>query len=98
MSESPVHAVDIEAFELQNHLDPHHRASNLSDIILGGQDGLVNVPGVILGVAAIVGSLIPIAPFFVLPLISTLMLGNILRTSLVTDRLSSLRKTNWSTS
>lgn len=32
--------------------DPHRRASSLSDIILGGQDGLVNVLGVILGVAA----------------------------------------------
>lgn len=34
------------------HTDPHPRASSLSDIILGGQDGLVNVLGVILGVAA----------------------------------------------
>ena len=32
--------------------DPHNRASSLSDIILGGQDGLVNVLGVILGMAA----------------------------------------------
>jgi len=32
--------------------DLHRRASALSDIILGGQDGLVNVLGVILGVAA----------------------------------------------
>ncbi len=32
--------------------DPHRQASNLSDVILGGQDGLVNVLGVILGVAA----------------------------------------------
>ncbi|MDX2138753.1 MAG: VIT1/CCC1 transporter family protein [Chloroflexota bacterium] len=32
--------------------DPHRRASGLSDIILGGQDGLVNVLGVILGIAA----------------------------------------------
>ena len=32
--------------------DAHRRASALSDIILGGQDGLVNVLGVILGVAA----------------------------------------------
>jgi len=32
--------------------DPHNQASGLSDIILGGQDGLVNVLGVILGVAA----------------------------------------------
>lgn len=37
---------------LQDKRDPHRRASALSDIILGGQDGLVNVLGVILGVAA----------------------------------------------
>ncbi len=40
--------------DAQLHLfgDPHRQASGLSDIILGGQDGLVNVLGVILGVAA----------------------------------------------
>jgi vacuolar iron transporter family protein len=40
--------------DIQYHLfgDPHRKASGLSDIILGGQDGLVNVLGVILGVAA----------------------------------------------
>lgn len=32
--------------------DSHRKASALSDVILGGQDGLVNVLGVILGVAA----------------------------------------------
>ncbi len=32
--------------------DPHRSESKLSDVILGGQDGLVNVLGVILGVAA----------------------------------------------
>lgn len=35
-----------------NGVDPHHHASPISDVILGGQDGLVNVLGVILGVAA----------------------------------------------
>lgn len=35
-----------------NDRDPHRRASSLSNIILGGQDGLVNVLGVVLGVAA----------------------------------------------
>jgi len=35
-----------------SHSDPHRQASGLSDIILGGQDGIVNVLGVILGVAA----------------------------------------------
>jgi predicted membrane protein (TIGR00267 family) len=41
-------------FEYQhhNHIDPHRQASSLSDVILGGQDGIVNVLGVILGVAA----------------------------------------------
>ena len=33
-------------------VDPHRKATALSDIILGGQDGLVNVLGVILGIAA----------------------------------------------
>jgi len=32
--------------------DPHKRGSGLSDYILGGQDGLVNVLGVVLGIAA----------------------------------------------
>jgi VIT1/CCC1 family predicted Fe2+/Mn2+ transporter len=42
--------------DLHTHVDPHRRsASGLSDIILGGQDGLVNVLGVILGVAAASG-------------------------------------------
>lgn len=35
--------------------DVHHHKSALADIILGGQDGLVNVLGVILGVAAATG-------------------------------------------
>lgn len=38
-----------------NQTDPHKQASALSDIILGGQDGLVNVLGIILGVAAATG-------------------------------------------
>jgi len=37
------------------HIDPHSNASALADVILGGQDGLVNVLGVILGVAAATG-------------------------------------------
>lgn len=38
-----------------NNVDPHRQASELSDVILGGQDGIVNVLGVILGVAAATG-------------------------------------------
>lgn len=35
-----------------DHTDPHKRGSSLSDFILGAQDGLVNVLGVVLGIAA----------------------------------------------
>ena len=40
--------------EINHHTisDPHKGVSWLSDIILGGQDGLVNVLGIVLGVAA----------------------------------------------
>ena len=34
------------------HTDPHKGDSGLSDFILGAQDGLVNVLGVVLGIAA----------------------------------------------
>ena len=42
----------IEQVRLHDHHDPHRHNSRLSEVILGGQDGLVNVLGVILGVAA----------------------------------------------
>jgi VIT1/CCC1 family predicted Fe2+/Mn2+ transporter len=42
----------IEQVRLHDRHDPHHGIFHLSDVILGGQDGLVNVLGVILGVAA----------------------------------------------
>jgi VIT1/CCC1 family predicted Fe2+/Mn2+ transporter len=42
----------IEQVRLHEQHDPHKREFRLSDVILGGQDGLVNVLGVILGVAA----------------------------------------------
>jgi vacuolar iron transporter family protein len=43
---------DLEYHEA---IDPHRRQTWLSQVILGGQDGLVNVLGVILGVAAASG-------------------------------------------
>ncbi|HSF83502.1 MAG TPA: VIT1/CCC1 transporter family protein [Anaerolineales bacterium] len=46
------HEVRREDFLHHTHRDPHRQAYELSDVILGGQDGLVNVLGVILGVAA----------------------------------------------
>ncbi len=47
------HVVHHTENHIHDIVDPHRRsASGLSDIILGGQDGLVNVLGVILGIAA----------------------------------------------
>jgi predicted membrane protein (TIGR00267 family) len=48
------HSHEHFADDLKFHIrgDPHRQASSLSDVILGGQDGLVNVLGVVLGVAA----------------------------------------------
>jgi len=42
----------IQQVRINDHHDPHHGEFRLSDVIIGGQDGLVNVLGVILGVAA----------------------------------------------
>lgn len=47
----PINVFDRER-EHHEHKDPHQRSFWLSDVLLGGQDGLVNVLGVILGVAA----------------------------------------------
>lgn len=46
------HGKIIEQVRWHDHHDPHHGEFRLADVILGGQDGLVNVLGVILGVAA----------------------------------------------
>ncbi len=57
MNEIKLSKNDVHPDEFDHHdrKDPHQQASALSDIILGGQDGLVNVLGVILGVAAATG-------------------------------------------
>src|SRR5687768_19052 len=47
-----VSAAGLSEREIHDRVDPHPQSSRLSDVILGGQDGLVNVLGVILGVAA----------------------------------------------
>jgi VIT1/CCC1 family predicted Fe2+/Mn2+ transporter len=48
----------VPEWQLTHHarIDPHRRDRSLSDIILGGQDGIVNVLGVLLGVGAASGS------------------------------------------
>jgi VIT1/CCC1 family predicted Fe2+/Mn2+ transporter len=43
---------ELGQFEHHQTKDPHRYTSVLADVILGGQDGLVNVLGIILGIAA----------------------------------------------
>jgi VIT1/CCC1 family predicted Fe2+/Mn2+ transporter len=45
----------LEEFRHHYLHDPHRTTTEISNIILGGQDGLVNVLGVILGIAAATG-------------------------------------------
>jgi VIT1/CCC1 family predicted Fe2+/Mn2+ transporter len=49
---------NVPEWQLTYHarIDPHRRDRSLVDIMLGGQDGIVNVLGVLLGVAAAGGS------------------------------------------
>lgn len=47
-----LHVHDHDPLHYHGHHDPHRGKSGLADIILGGQDGLVNVLGIVLGVAA----------------------------------------------
>lgn len=46
-----IHSVS-SFFRMEKHLEPHSNGSNLSEMILGGQDGLVNVLGIVLGLTA----------------------------------------------
>lgn len=48
------HFPNGEDHQIEHHqqIDPHQYRSILSDVILGGQDGLVNVLGIVLGIAA----------------------------------------------
>lgn len=63
-----------------------HRDFSLSDVILGGQDGLVNVLGVILGVAAATGDgRIVIAAGMAATFAESISMGAVAYTSTVTD-------------
>jgi len=49
---SPHEAIPESQQTFHNRTDPHRRNNSLPDVILGAQDGVVNVLGVLLGVAA----------------------------------------------
>jgi VIT1/CCC1 family predicted Fe2+/Mn2+ transporter len=73
--------------DLEAHRRLHLRGSTISDVILGGQDGIVNVLGVVLGVAAASGdSRIIIAGALATTFAEALSMAAVAYTSTMTDR------------
>jgi VIT1/CCC1 family predicted Fe2+/Mn2+ transporter len=73
--------------EYEQHRLLHYAGSSLSDIILGGQDGLVNVLGVILGVAVAAGEIrLIIAAGLAAAFAESISMGAVAYTSSLADR------------
>lgn len=73
--------------DLEAHKKLHRVGSRLHDVILGGQDGIVNVLGVVLGVAAASGnSKIIIAAALSTTFAESLSMGAVAYTSTLADR------------
>jgi len=53
---SPVHDADASSTAQPRHREQHRQVNWLRDVILGGQNGLVNILGIVLGVIAGGGS------------------------------------------
>ncbi len=83
----PPRTYDVHAFEFHSEIDAHRHESRLSEVILGGQDGLVNVLGVILGVAAATSDVrIVIAAGMAATFAESLSMGAVAYTSTQADR------------
>src|ERR1700694_2800405 len=71
----------------QQHREQHHQTNWLRDVILGGQDGLVNILGIILGVIAGGGSKpVLLAAGFAAAITESISLGAVGYTSSVSER------------
>jgi VIT1/CCC1 family predicted Fe2+/Mn2+ transporter len=69
------------------HRERHHRRNSLRDVILGGQDGLVNILGIILGVIAGGGSnTVLVATGFAAAITESISMGAVGYTSMVSER------------
>src|SRR5205807_2434190 len=69
------------------HPEGHRRANSLRDIILGGQDGLVNILGIILGVIAGGGSkAVLLSAGFAAAITESISMGAVGYTSSVSER------------
>src|SRR5256885_11318920 len=69
------------------HRERHRRTNSLRDVILGGQDGLVNILGIILGVIAGGGSnTVLLAAGFAAAITESISMGAVGYTSSVSER------------
>jgi VIT1/CCC1 family predicted Fe2+/Mn2+ transporter len=85
MPKESAHQPSLE--ELEAHKRLHRIGSRLSDVILGGQDGIVNILGVVLGVAAASGNpRLIIAAALSTTFAESLSMGAVAYTSTVADR------------
>jgi hypothetical protein len=75
------------AIAREEHRERHRRTNSLRDVILGGQDGLVNILGIILGVIAGGGSnTVLLAAGFAVAITESISLGAVGYTSAVSQR------------
>jgi vacuolar iron transporter family protein len=75
------------AGRLTPHTEHHHKANWLRDVILGGQDGLVNILGIILGVIAGGGSnTVLLATGFAAAITESISMGAVGYTSSISER------------
>jgi vacuolar iron transporter family protein len=82
-----VHTADGAATVQPQHREKHRKANWLRDVILGGQDGLVNILGIILGVIAGGGSnLVLLAAGFAAAITESISMGAVGYTSSVAER------------
>ncbi len=75
-----------EETDLKKH-EPHNRGTRLSEVILGGQDGLVSILGLLLGLTAATNSTrVIIAGGLATIIAETLSMGAVAYTSMMADR------------
>jgi VIT1/CCC1 family predicted Fe2+/Mn2+ transporter len=90
MAEEPVPSTRLARVvnsTLRRHKEQHHRTNSLRDVILGGQDGLVNILGIILGVIAGGGSkAVLLSAGFAAAITESISMGAVGYTSSVAER------------
>ena len=82
-----VHAADGTGTAQPQHRQEHRQVNWLRDVILGGQDGLVNILGIVLGVIAGGGSTaVLLAAGFAAAITQSISMGAVGYTSAVSER------------